>query len=164
MSHNLAAQLSYTYSKCTDVSSGNWGQEGGTMILNPYDVEDDRGPCTFQLTHNSLANAVYSLPFRETVVRRLAGERDLLRELRRGVHDPGHPSAGQQSRSTANNNRADYVRDAPGCNGEPIYKDFKKRLRNGFRYTSTRPASASPPWVNLGTRAGTALSVPASGT
>ena len=35
--------------RCTDISSGNWSQEGGTNILNPYDVEDDRGPCTFQL-------------------------------------------------------------------------------------------------------------------
>ena len=63
MTSNLAAQLSYTYSKCTDISSGNWSQEGGTNILNPYDVTEDRGPCTFQLRHNLSTNAVYALPF-----------------------------------------------------------------------------------------------------
>jgi len=88
MSRNLAAQLSYTYSKCTDISSGNWGQEGGTMILNPYNVEDDRGPCTFQLTHNLSANAVYALPFTgKPADRRLAGQRNPLCQLRRSVHD-----------------------------------------------------------------------------
>jgi len=133
MSRNLAAQLSYTYSKCTDISSGNWGQEGGTMILNPYDVEDDRGPCTFQLTHNLSANAVYTLPF--------AGNRLLDGWQVSGIFYassggaftiPGIPALGSNPGATANNNRADYVPDAPGCNGEPIYKDFKERLRNGF--------------------------------
>ena len=97
MTNNLAAQVSYTYSQCTDISSGNWSQEGGTNILNPYDVEDDRGPCTFQLTHNLSANAVYTLPFtRQRAGRRLAGERDLLCQLRRSVHDRRHPGAQQQ--------------------------------------------------------------------
>ena len=39
MTSNLSAQVSYTYSNCTDISSGNWSQEGGTNILNPYDVD-----------------------------------------------------------------------------------------------------------------------------
>jgi hypothetical protein len=132
MSRNLAAQLSYTYSKCTDISSGNWGQEGGTMILNPYDVEDDRGPCTFQLTHNLSANAVYTLPF--------SGNRLIEGWQLSGIFYassggaftiPGIAALGSNPGATANNNRADYVPDAPGCDGEPIYKDFKKRLRNG---------------------------------
>jgi len=133
MSRNLAAQLSYTYSKCTDISSGNWGQEGGTMILNPYDVEDDRGPCTFQLTHNLSANAVYTLP--------LSGNRlfegwqvsGIFYATSGGAFTiPGVAALGSNPGATANNNRADYVPDAPGCNAEPIYKDFKKRLRSDF--------------------------------
>jgi hypothetical protein len=45
---------------------------------------------------------------------------------------PGIAALGSNPGATANNNRADYVPDAPGCNGEPIFKDFKKRLRSGF--------------------------------
>jgi hypothetical protein len=133
MNRNLAAQLSYTYSKCTDISSGNWGQEGGTMILNPYDVEDDRGPCTFQLTHNLSANAVYTLPLSGS--RLLEGWQvsGIFYASSGGVFTiPGIPTLGSNPGATANNNRADYVPDAPGCDGEPIYNDFKKRLRNGF--------------------------------
>ena len=133
MSRNLAAQLSYTYSKCTDISSGNWGQEGGTMILNPYDVEDDRGPCTFQLTHNLSTNAVYALPF--TGNRLIGGWQvsGIFYASSGGPFTiPGIPALGSNPGATANNNRADYVPDAPGCNGQPIFKDFKDRLRNGF--------------------------------
>jgi hypothetical protein len=133
MSSNLAAQLSYTYSKCTDISSGNWGQEGGTMILNPYNVDDDLGPCTFQLTHNLSTNAVYTLPF--------GGNRLVEGWQVSGIFYassggpftiPGIPALGSNPGATANNNRADYVPDAAGCNGEPIFKDYEKRLRNGF--------------------------------
>jgi hypothetical protein len=132
-SNNLAAQLSYTYSKCSDISSGNWGQEGGTMILNPYDVEDDRGPCTFQLTHNLSTNAVYTLPF--TGNRLVEGWQvsGIFYASSGGPFSiPGLAVLGSNPGATANNNRADYVPDAPGCNGEPIFKDFKERLRNGF--------------------------------
>ena len=133
MSRNLAAQVSYTYSKCTDISSGNWGQEGGTMVLNPYDVEDDRGPCTFQLTHNLSTNAIYTLPF--TGNRLIEGWQvsGIFYASSGGPFSiPGIPALGSNPGATANNNRADYVPDAPGCNGEPIFKDFKDRLRNGF--------------------------------
>jgi hypothetical protein len=133
MSRGLAAQLSYTYSQCTDISSGNWGQEGGTMILNPYDIEDDHGPCTFQLTHNLSTNAVYTLPF--------AGNRwvdgwqvsGIFYASSGGAFSiPGIAVLGSNPGATANNNRADYAPDAAGCNGQPIFKDYKERLRNGF--------------------------------
>jgi hypothetical protein len=133
MGSNLSAQLSYTYSKCTDISSGNWGQEGGTMILNPYNVDDDVGPCTFQLTHNLSVNGVYTLPF--------AGNRLVEGWQVSGIFYassggafsiPGIPALGSNPGATANNNRADYVPDAAGCNGEPIFKDYAKRLRNGL--------------------------------
>jgi carboxypeptidase family protein len=133
MSRNLAAQLSYTYSTCTDVSSGNWGQEGGTMILNPYDVEDDRGPCTFQLTHNLSTNAVYTVPFTGNPLIEGWQVSGIFYASSGGPFTiPGIPALGSNPGATANNNRADYVPDAPGCNGQPTFKDFKDRLRNGF--------------------------------
>jgi hypothetical protein len=133
VSRNLAAQLSYTYSKCSDVSSGNWGQEGGTMILNPYDVEDDRGPCTFQLTHNLSTNAVYTLPFTGNALVEGWQVSGIFYASSGGAFSiPGIPALGSNPGATANNNRADYVPDAPGCNGQPIYKDYDARLRNGL--------------------------------
>jgi hypothetical protein len=60
---NLQAQLSYTLSKCEDISSGNFGGEGGTASTNPFDAEYDRGPCSYDRTHTFRGGAVYSLPF-----------------------------------------------------------------------------------------------------
>jgi hypothetical protein len=60
---NLQAQISYTLSKCEDISSGNFGGEGGTASTNPYDPEYDRGPCGYDRTHALRGSAVYSLPF-----------------------------------------------------------------------------------------------------
>ena len=133
MSRNLGAQVSYTYSHCIDISSGNWGQEGGTMILNPYDVEDDRGRCTFELTHNLSANGVYTLPF--TGNRWVEGWQvsGIFYASSGGAFSmPGIAALGSNPGATANNNRADYVPDAPGCNGQPVYENYRKRLRNGF--------------------------------
>jgi hypothetical protein len=45
---------------------------------------------------------------------------------------PGIATLGSNPGATANNNRADYVPDAPGCNREPIFKDFKSRVTSGF--------------------------------
>jgi len=131
MSNNLSAQVSYTYSRCTDISSGNWSQEGGTNILNPYDVTDDRGSCTFELRHNLSTNAVWSLPF--------SGNRFVEGWQLSGIFYassggaftiPGIQALSNNVGATAN--RADYVPDAPGCNGEPVYKDWQERARNGF--------------------------------
>jgi hypothetical protein len=131
MTNNLAAQLSYTYSKCSDISSGNWSQEGGTNILNPYDIEDDRGPCTFQLTHNLSTNAIYSLPFTGNwavegwqvsgIFYASSGGPFTIGGITPLSNNPG-----------ATANRANYVPDAPGCNNEPTFKDWKNNLRNGF--------------------------------
>jgi hypothetical protein len=61
--NNLQSQLSYTLSKCDDISSGNFGGEGGTTATNPYDPEYDRGPCNFDRRHTFRGSAVYALPF-----------------------------------------------------------------------------------------------------
>src|SRR6185295_9009322 len=42
-SGGVQAQVSYTWSTCTDLSSGNFGGEGGTASTNPYDPEYDSG-------------------------------------------------------------------------------------------------------------------------
>ena len=103
------------------------------MILNPYNVEDDRGPCTFQLTHNLSANAIYTLPFTGNPLIEGWQVSGIFYASSGGPFTiPGIPALGSNPGATANNNRADYVPDAPGCNGQPIFKDFKDRLRNGF--------------------------------
>jgi hypothetical protein len=60
---NVQAQLAYTLSKCTDLSSGNFGGEGGTASTNPYDPSYDEGPCGFNRTHVTRASGVFALPF-----------------------------------------------------------------------------------------------------
>lgn len=61
--HNLQAQVSYTLSRCTDASSGNFGGEGGTASTNPYDPNYDVGLCGFNRTHAFKASGVFALPF-----------------------------------------------------------------------------------------------------
>jgi hypothetical protein len=59
----VQAQIAYTLSKCRDLSSGNFGGEGGTASTNPYDPEYDYGPCGFSRTHTFRASGVWALPF-----------------------------------------------------------------------------------------------------
>jgi Carboxypeptidase regulatory-like domain/TonB-dependent Receptor Plug Domain len=64
-SHNLQAQLAYTWSHCIDDGSASSGLEtGGGPRSNPYDFSSDRGSCTFDLRHSFRANSVYLLPFK----------------------------------------------------------------------------------------------------
>ena len=48
MSHNLQTQLSYTWSRCLDVGSGNYGLEGGAAPPDPYAVDREYGPVSVQ--------------------------------------------------------------------------------------------------------------------
>jgi hypothetical protein len=62
--HGLQAQVSYTLSRCTDLSSGTLGAaDGGTPATNPYDPGYDQGPCAFDRTHNFRGSGIYALPF-----------------------------------------------------------------------------------------------------
>lgn len=131
MTTGLAAQLSYTYSSCTDISSGNWSQEGGTNILNPYDVREDRGRCTFELRHNLSTNAVYALPFRGNMLVEGWQISGIFYASSGGPFSIGGIQA-LSNNPGATGNRANYVPDAPGCNGQPIFDAFKNNLRNGF--------------------------------
>ena len=131
MARSLSAQASYTFSRCFDVSSGNWSQEGGTNILNPYNVLDDRGHCTFELRHNLSANAVYALPFTRNALVEGWQISGIFYASSGGPFSIGGIQA-LSNNPGATANRADYVPDAPGCNGKPVFDDFKKNLRNGF--------------------------------
>jgi len=62
-SKGVQAQVSYTLSKCTDISSGSFGGEGGTSAMNPYDASVDEGPCYFDRRHNFRGSAIWALPF-----------------------------------------------------------------------------------------------------
>jgi hypothetical protein len=68
LSHDLQAQLSYTYSKCLDLNSDGSGLEGeqfgsGTEDPNPYYLRYNWGPCDNDRRHNFIVSSVYSLPF-----------------------------------------------------------------------------------------------------
>ena len=65
LTDNLSSQVSYTYSDCTDISSGDWTQEGGTIIADAYNYNVDRGACVFMIRHNLTANFLYILPFQK---------------------------------------------------------------------------------------------------
>ena len=52
-SGGVQAQVSYTLSTCRDLSSGNFGGEGGTASTNPYDAQYDEGPCGFSRSKSS---------------------------------------------------------------------------------------------------------------
>jgi hypothetical protein len=62
-SQGVQAQVSYTLSKCTDLSSGSFGGEGSTPATNPYDESYDEGPCYFDRRHNFRGSGIYAFPF-----------------------------------------------------------------------------------------------------
>ena len=70
LSHGLQFQGNYTYSRSTDTWSG--GLQGSSDYLTGagsatdyWDIEFERGPSSFDVTHNVVFNAVYLLPFGE---------------------------------------------------------------------------------------------------
>jgi hypothetical protein len=62
--NNWSGQVSYTYSKCRDIGSGSFLVDGGTTLSNPFNPDDDEGPCSYDLRHNLSVNGLYVLPFR----------------------------------------------------------------------------------------------------
>jgi len=63
LNNNWSGQVSYTFSKCIDIGSGSYLVDGGTSISNPFNPNDDRGRCTYDLRHNFSLNGLYTLPF-----------------------------------------------------------------------------------------------------
>jgi len=119
MSNNFSLQISYTYSDCVDISSGNWSQEGGTENLNAYNVGVDRGPCVFMVRHNLSTNGLYVFPFRRN---RLLSGWQIGGIFYFATGGPFHavtfPNGSTDIGTAAN--RANYVPNAPGCNGQAI--------------------------------------------
>lgn len=62
---NATAQLSYTWSHCTDLGSGYTGSEGTNngFNQNPFNLSGDKGNCAFDVRHTLRINGLYSLPF-----------------------------------------------------------------------------------------------------
>jgi Carboxypeptidase regulatory-like domain len=119
MTNNLSMQISYTYASCLDVSSGDWTQEGGTEILNAYNPGVDRGNCLFLIRHNIAANSVYLLPFQKN---RLVSGWQIGSIFYFATGGPFHVTTfGNESTDIGTAaDRANYVPNAPGCNGQPI--------------------------------------------
>jgi hypothetical protein len=55
-------QVSYTFSKSIDNSSGTYGLDGGGPSSNPFNVGFDRGLSNFNRTHNVRISGIYNIP------------------------------------------------------------------------------------------------------
>jgi hypothetical protein len=65
LSHGLQLQSSYTWSKAIDQGSNQQGSEanaGSAALMDPADINRDRGPASFDITHQWRFNAIYQLP------------------------------------------------------------------------------------------------------
>ena len=159
LTNNLSAQVSYTYSDCTDISSGDWTQEGGTIIANPYNHDVDRGHCLFMIRHNVTANFLYILPFKRN--RLISGWEvgGILYFSTGSPFDVTTFSNGSTDIGSVGNDRANYVPSAPGCNNAPINSNYASS--DGIRYVNPNCFSA-PPVGELGNLSRDALFGPGS--
>ena len=67
LTHDVQAQVAYTYSRCIDdggfpIGSLNGG-DSPTTYENPYSASIDRGLCFFNVKHALRINTLYPLPF-----------------------------------------------------------------------------------------------------
>jgi hypothetical protein len=142
MTNNLSAQVSYTYSSCTDISSGDWTQEGGTIIADPYNISVDRGNCLFMIRHNLTGNFLYILPFQKN--RLVSGWQvgGILYFATGSPFDVTTFSNGSSDIGSVGNDRANYVASAPGCNNTPINANYASS--NGISYVNASCFAAAP--------------------
>lgn len=142
MTNNLSAQVSYTYSDCTDISSGDWTQEGGTVLSSAYNADADRGHCLFMIRHNLTANFLYIFPFQKN--RLVSGWQlgGILYFATGGPFDVTTFSNGSADIGSASNARANYVPNAPGCNNAPINSNY--RSTSGISYLNPSCFTAPP--------------------
>lgn len=150
LTDNLSAQFSYTYSDCTDISSGDWTQEGGTIIANPYNPSVDRGHCLFMIRHNMTANFLYILPFKAN--RLVSGWQvgGILYFSTGSPFDVITFANGSTDIGSVGNDRANYNPNAPGCNGSPINSNYAST--SGISYVNPN-CFAAPPVGELGNQA-----------
>ncbi len=115
MTNNFSLQASYTYSRCFDISSGDWTQEGGSYLTNPYNINADKGGCLFDIRNNATINALYILPFKRN--RLVSGwQVGGITYIASGAPF----TLGQFGGTDSGADRANYVPNAPGCNNAPI--------------------------------------------
>jgi len=60
------SQVTYTWSKSIDNSSGAYGGDGGGNAYNPTNFQADHGLSNFSRTHNFRVTGSYNLPFKAT--------------------------------------------------------------------------------------------------
>ncbi len=141
MTDNLSSQVSYTYSDCTDISSGDWTQEGGTIIADAYNYGVDRGPCVFMIRHNLTANFLYILPFQKN---RLVSGWQVGGIFYFATGSPFHVTTFSNGSTDIGTvaNRADYAPNAPGCNNTPINSNYGST--SGISYLNPNCFTAPP--------------------
>jgi outer membrane receptor protein involved in Fe transport len=59
----FAYTVSYTWSKAIDIGCSGWFQVEGCAVQDPYNLNNDRGPAGFDLTHILVTHWLYELPF-----------------------------------------------------------------------------------------------------
>ncbi|MGZ5529749.1 MAG: outer membrane beta-barrel protein, partial [Limisphaerales bacterium] len=66
-SHNVQAQVLYTWSRCIDNGSGTFNFENtvvGAVVSNPLNYAVDKGRCGFDINQSLRVDGLYALPFR----------------------------------------------------------------------------------------------------
>jgi Carboxypeptidase regulatory-like domain/TonB dependent receptor len=112
---NWQAQLSYTWSECTDNGSGSYLVDGGTTLANPFNAAYDKAWCAYYNRHNITVNSTYTLPFGKN---KLLGGWQVSGILTYHTGYPVNISDGfAQAYSGGGANRPDM---APGCTNNPI--------------------------------------------
>jgi hypothetical protein len=118
---NLVYQFSYTYSHCID-SAYTYGGLGfnnvTSAITNPYDWNNDKGNCSFDLRHNISFNAVYMLPFKGNRWKegwQLSGVTSWHTGVNFSLGEGDQADLG----NTFDTERPNYAPNAPGCNNNP---------------------------------------------
>jgi hypothetical protein len=115
MTANFSLQGSYTYSHCYDLSSGDWTQEGGSYLTDPYNTNEDKGPCLFDIRNNASINALYVLPFKRN---RLVSGWQVGAITYLASAAPF--TLGQFGGTDSGADRPNYNPSAPGCNNAPV--------------------------------------------
>ncbi len=65
---SIQAQAAYTYSKCLDIGAFGLASFNGvgftpSVVMNPFNQANDRGPCSYDITHILRVNGTVALPF-----------------------------------------------------------------------------------------------------
>jgi hypothetical protein len=65
LSHNVQAQVSYTWGKCTDDGSfvGSFNNNVNAAWGNPYNQSYDKSVCNYDITQSLRVNGLWTLPF-----------------------------------------------------------------------------------------------------